>query len=125
MISEQREDDIHYVCSLLEYISRKTNNYIGDIVVLFDDSDLAWQLEFAHISASMTFEQAAERVTNHLSIARGKFACQYDRPSHVDIGDIYKTLVIHYMANNNISAPEAIKKALNSGFSKFITEYRF
>ena len=32
MMSEKKKNDLFYVCSLVEYVGRKTNNRRGDIV---------------------------------------------------------------------------------------------
>ena len=125
LITEKQEDDIHYVCSLLEYIARVTDNYVGDIAEIMTLPELAWQLKFAHVSNSMTFEQVAERVIKHLNIRRGNYRHRNDRPSHVDMGDIFKTMVIIYMTKKNVSAEKAIKKVLMSGLSDYLTEYSF
>ena len=50
MILESKKNDLFYVCSLVEYVGRKTNNKRGDIVAAMDDDCLKHHLEYADIN---------------------------------------------------------------------------
>ena len=53
MISESKKNDLFYVCSLVEYVGRKTNNKRGDIVAAMDDDCLKHHLEYADLNQAV------------------------------------------------------------------------
>ena len=46
-----KEDDIHYVCSLLDFIARKTDNYISDVISYFNVNEISWHLKYAQVKS--------------------------------------------------------------------------
>ena len=44
MTIQWNKDDLFYVCTMIEYVSRKTNNKSKDVVVRISDKALAHQL---------------------------------------------------------------------------------
>ena len=43
-MSNQEKDDLFYLCSLIEYIGRKTKNHRGDVVKMIGKEELNKQL---------------------------------------------------------------------------------
>ena len=50
MTIQWNKDDLFYVCTMIEYVSRKTNNKSKDVVVRISDKALAHQLKVAGIN---------------------------------------------------------------------------
>ena len=46
-MNDKRKDDIFYVCTLIEYIARKTRNHRSDIIKYFNKDDIKRQLRLA------------------------------------------------------------------------------
>ena len=53
VLDEKKKNDLFYVCSLVEYVGRKTNNNRGDIVVAMDDDCLKHHLEYAVLKSEV------------------------------------------------------------------------
>ena len=62
MISESKKNDLFYVCSLVEYVGRKTNNKRGGIVAAMDDGCLEHHLEFADLNHCLPFERVSDEL---------------------------------------------------------------
>lgn len=59
-MDNKEKDDIFYVCSLIEFISRKTYNHRSDIVGYFNKKDIARQLKSAEVNHCLSFEQVSD-----------------------------------------------------------------
>ena len=46
-MTEKKRDDIYYVCSLIEFIARKTKNHRQDVIRHFSKADVERQLRLA------------------------------------------------------------------------------
>ena len=49
-MTEKQKDDIYYVCSLIEFIARKTKNHRQDVIRYFSKKDIQRQLRLAEVS---------------------------------------------------------------------------
>ena len=87
MNREEYKDNVFYVCTLIEYIARKTKNHRQDVVKHFTTNDILHQLviEDYHITEG-TFDTVKE--------------CQYQVPSETAIGRVYQALVLSLYADN-------------------------
>lgn len=91
-------DNILYVCSLVEYIGRKTKNHRAEIVNAMGENGIQYQLDFADVNHCLSFEQVSDEIIEQYGIKEGDFDtvtdCQYTVPSFTDIGKVYRNLVI-------------------------------
>ena len=56
-MTEKQENDVFYVCSLIEYIARKTKNHRQDVIACFSKADIERQLRLAEVNHCLSFEQ--------------------------------------------------------------------
>ena len=56
-MTDKRKDDIFYVCTIIEFIARKTQNHRKDIIAHFDRDDLSRQsLMYFHLLSVMRYQ---------------------------------------------------------------------
>lgn len=91
------EDDVFYVCSLIEFVSRITNNHRADIIVKLGEDGIKHQLDAASVNHCLSFEQVADELIEQYGITKGNFDtisnCKYKIPTETSIGRIYQGLV--------------------------------
>ena len=119
-MTEQQKDDIYYVCSLLEYISRKTRNHRQDVIRYFSIADIERQLRITSVNHCLSFEQVSDEIIDEFGIKEGQFdtvkECKYEVPSVTSIGMLYQDLVLSTMKDENAA------KGIIDVFSSFITD---
>ena len=84
-MTEKQKDDIYYVCSLIEFIARKTKNHRQDVIRYFSKKDIQRQLRLAEVNHCLSFEQVADELIEDYGIKNGDFdtvkECKYEVPS--------------------------------------------
>ena len=109
-MTEKQKDDIYYVCSLIEFIARKTKNHRQDVIRHFSKADVERQLRLAEVNHCLSFEQVADELIEDYGISDGDFdtvkECRYDVPSFLSIGMLYQELVLSTMKTED--APQGI-----------------
>lgn len=119
-MTEQQKDDIYYVCSLVEFISRKTRNHRQDVIRYFSKADIERQLRNASVNHCLSFEQVSDEIIDEFGIKEGQFdtvkECKYEVPSVTSIGMLYQGLVLSTMKDENAA------KGIIDVFSSFITD---
>ena len=97
MTIQWNKDDLFYVCTMIEYVSRKTHNKSKDVVVRMSDKALAHQLKAAGINHCLSFEQVADEWIEDYGIPNGNYdnisKCRYEVPTVTAIGRVYQTLI--------------------------------
>lgn len=104
MIGEtQKENDLFFTCSLIEYIARKTKNTKKKIVEQLGKINIQKIYDLAEIYHSENIEKVADEFIEKADIKDGDYDnisdCKYNVPTYWDIGKVYKRLII--MVNNN------------------------
>lgn len=119
-MDDKRKDDIFYVCTLIEYVSRETRNHRKDIISYFDKDDLSRQLRLAEVNHCLTFPQVAEELIEEYNISNGDFdtvaECKYTVPSITSIGRVYQMLVLEVCKDDDV------EQAIIDVFSSFISD---
>ena len=104
MKEQYLQDDVFYVCTLIEYIARKTKNHRQDVVKHLTISDILHQLEAAPVNHCLSLEQVSDEVIEDYHISEGSFdtvkECRYRVPSETDIGRVYQNLVLSLYEDN-------------------------
>ncbi len=89
-MTEKEKNDLFYVCSLIEYIARQTNNKRGVITEALGRRGVEKQLFDAEVNHCLSFEQVSDEVIEQYKIPEGNFdtitECKYTIPSFQDIG---------------------------------------
>ena len=96
-MTEKEKNDLFYVCSLIEYIARQTNNKRGVITEALGRRGVEKQLFDAEVNHCLSFEQVSDEVIEQYKIPEGNFdtitECKYTIPSFQDIGKLYCTMI--------------------------------
>lgn len=119
-MDEKRKDNIFYVCTMIEYVARITNNHRKNIVVFLTKKGVEQQLRAAEVNHCLSFEQVADEWIEQYGITEGSFDtvsdCKYDVPPVTAIGRVYQQLVLVTTKENE----EA--QAIIDVFSSFISD---
>ena len=119
-MSETERNDLFYVCSLIEYIARKTTNRRRIVVEALGEEGIKKQLLDAGVNHCLSFEQVSDELIEQYHIPTGDFdtitGCKYSIPSYLDIGKLY-AIMIEDCAEPGKEASELIQI-----FSSFISD---
>ena len=119
-MDDKRKDDIYYVCTMIEFVGRATNNHRKDVVKRISKKDIEHQLKVAEVNHCLSFEQVCDEWIEQYNIPAGTYNtisnCKYSVPSVTAIGRVYQQLVIDTAAKNE----EA--QAIIDVFSSFISD---
>ena len=114
------------MCSLIEFIARKTLNRRGKVVEALGIAGIQKQLQDAEVNHSLSFEQVSDEVIETYHIGQGDFDtisnCEYIIPSYTDIGKLY-TILIEACSEDGKEAEE-LEKIFRSFISDEISDFR-
>ncbi len=119
------ENDIFYVCTLIEYIARATTNHRGDIVKALGIDGIKKQLHDASVNHCLSFEQVSDELQAQYHIQKGSFdtitGCKYSIPSYISIGKLYYIIIMR--CTDVAHAAEEIYKIFSSFISDAISNF--
>lgn len=119
-MTEKQKNDFFYVCSLIEYIARQTQNKRGAIVNILGREGIEKQLYDAEVNHCLSFEQVSDEIIEQYKIPEGTFdtitECKYTVPGFLDIGKLY-SIMIEDCAEEGKEVDELMKI-----FSSFISD---
>ena len=119
-MTEKQKNDFFYVCSLIEYIARQTQNKRGAIVNILGREGIEKQLYDAEVNHCLSFEQVSDEIIQQYKIPEGTFdtitECKYTVPGFLDIGKLY-SIMIEDCAEEGKEVDELMKI-----FSSFISD---
>lgn len=125
LITEKVKNDVFYVCTLIEYIGRYTNNHRGYVVEKMGKEGIRHQLEYASINHCLSIEQVGEEVIEDYNIEYGSFdtirLCKYSIPSITNIGKLYQRLVLDTLSEDTLE--DAIYKVFHSFLSDEVSDF--
>lgn len=114
-------NDLFYICSLIEFIGRKTKNKRSDIVKILGRNEIERQLNLAEVNHCLSFEQVSDGIIEFFNIKDGDFdtiaMCKYNVPSVQSIGKVYQRLIAE-----TISTEESVTDKLIEVFNSFISD---
>jgi hypothetical protein len=120
-MNEIQKNDLFYVCSLIEFMGRKTKNRRSTIVKIIGKKELKRQLELAEVNHCLSFEEVSDEIIKEFNIKEGSFdsvgLCKYDVPSVQAIGKEYQRLIIDVLSEEN-----NVIDVLYSVFESFISD---
>lgn len=91
------KNDVYYVCSLIEYTARKTNNKRSYITNKLGKEGIYHQLYCASVNHCLSFEQVSDRLINNFGIENGDFdtisECDCTVPDYLSIGKLYSYII--------------------------------
>jgi len=97
LLTSEMRNNLLYVCSMIEYVSRVTNNHRSYIVNQLRYSGIRHQLSSAGVNHSLSFEQVADEWIEDYQIKDGSYDTvrgnKYRTPSETEIGKVYQRLI--------------------------------
>lgn len=122
-----KDNDLFFVCSLIDYIARKTKNTRAEVVNALGKKNLAKIYDLADVYHSDNIERVSDDFIREAKIKMGNFdnvaACKYAIPSHWDIGKVYKRLIKAVAECEKTEIIDALLKVYNSFLSSKIDDY--
>lgn len=119
-MTDRERDDYFYVCSLIEFTARKTQNKRGVITQALGQKGVEKQLYDASVSHCLSFEQVSDEIIERYGIIKGSFdtitGCKYTIPSFQDIGKLYSIMI------EDCAEPGKEVDELMKIFSSFISD---
>lgn len=119
-MTDKQRNDFFYVCSLIEYIARKTNNRRGLIVERMGQCGVQKEVHDAEVNHCLSFEQVSDEAIEQYQIPTGNFDtitnCKYAVPGFMDIGKLYCIMI------EDCAKPGEEVKELMAIFRSFISD---
>ena len=117
----KNEDDLFFVCTMIECVARTTHNKPKDIVAKISDSELIHELKVASVNHCLSFEQICDEWIEKFHIQNGKFEniseCKYNVPTETSIGRVYQTLI-----SNVCESDEELISTIRRVYNSFISD---
>ena len=131
MVGEGREDqkdnDLFFVCGLIDYIARKTKNERKYVVNKLGKKQLEKIYDLADIYHCDNIDSVSEHFIEECQIETGNFdnvgECRYSVPTYWDIGKVYKRLILQVARDEKIGVIDALLKVYHSFLGLKIDDY--
>lgn len=124
---DRKDNDLFFVCGLIDYIARKTKNERADIVNQLGKERLDKIYDLADVYHCDNIDRVSDDFIEDAKIKKGTFdnvgECKYSIPSHWDIGKVYKRLIKRVAESEHIDRITALIKVYNSFISPKIDDY--
>lgn len=124
---DQKENDLFFTCSLIDYIARKTKNTRATVVEKLGRERLEKIYDLADVYHCDNIDRVSDDFIQEAGITTGTFdnvaECRYAIPTHWDIGKVYKRLIKQVAANEQIDVIDALMKVYRSFISPKIDDY--
>ncbi len=103
---ENKEDnDLFFLCSLIEYIARKTKNTKKTVVEKLGKKNIQKIYDLADVYHSENIEKVSDEFIELTSIQEGDYdiitRCQYRVPSFWEIAKVYRRLIMMVNSDKN------------------------
>lgn len=123
----QKDNDLFFTCSLIEYISRKTKNIRADVVNALGKDRISKIYDLADVYHCDNIDSVSDNFIDEANIVSGEYDnvadCGYAVPSHWDIGKVYRRLIKMVAADEKIEYVDALIEVYNSFISSKIDDY--
>jgi len=123
----KESNDLFYVCSLIDYIARKTTNHRKDIINALGREVIQKLYDLADIYHSDNIDKVSDELILDANLTKGNFDnvgdCSYSIPTHWDIGKVYKRLILGVAKERKIDLIDALFEVYNSFISDKIDDY--
>ena len=123
----QKENDLFFACSLIEYIARKTNNTKKTVVEKLGKEKIQKIYDLAEVYHSENIEKVSDELIKEAKIENGNYdiisKCEYNIPTHWDIGKVYKRLIVMLCNNDEEKYIDTAIEVLSSWIIEKIDNY--
>ena len=124
---DKNANNLFFLCSLIEYIGRKTENHRNVIVNAIGKADLQHIFELADVYHSENMDKLVFELTEKHHIKNGIFdniaSAKCSIPTHWDIGKVYKRLIIDVNKKENKPLIDTLTEVYNSWLSRKIEDF--
>lgn len=124
---EEKRDNLFFVCSLIDYIARQTKNERKVVVNALGKDKLAHLYDLADVYHCENIDKITHELVRDYHISIGAFDnvsdCQYNIPTHWDIGKVYHRLIMDVSKVENSPIIDALIEVYNSCISNSIDNY--
>ncbi len=124
---DKKQNDLFFVCSLIDYIARQTKNERKVIVNALGKEELEHIYDLADVYHSENMDKITHELINKHHIPEGTFdnvaACLYRVPSHWDMGKVYHRLIIDVCRWKGKPAIDTLMEIYNSWISDSLDNY--
>lgn len=123
----KESNNLFFLCSLIEYIGRKTKNHRNVVVNAIGKNNLQHIFDLADIYHNENLDKLTFELVDKYNIKEGVFDntinVKYSIPTHWDIGKVYKRLIIEVSKRENKSLIESLIEVYNLWLSRKIEDY--
>lgn len=119
------ENDLFYLCSLIEYISRKTNNTKKYIVEKLGKEELERIYKLASVYHCENIDKVSDEIIERNNIINGTYnndSFKNRIPTYFEIGSVYKRL-IKQVSKNESDYINSLMEVLTSFITEKIDNY--
>jgi hypothetical protein len=124
---DKTANDLFFLCSLIEYIGRKTTNHRNVVVNAIGKRDLQHIFDLADVYHCENIDKLTFELTKKHHIETGHFdniaSAKYSIPTHWDIGKVYKRLIIKVSKHESKPLIDALAEVYNSWLSRKIEDF--
>jgi hypothetical protein len=124
---DKNANNLFFLCSLIEYIGRKTKNHRNVVVNAIGKDDLQHIFNLADVYHSENIDKLSFELTEKHNIEIGIFDnvanARYAIPTHWDIGKVYKRLIIEVSKKENKKLIDTLVEVYNSWLSRKIEDF--
>ena len=122
-----KENDLFFLCSLIEYIGRRTKNERGLIVNALGKKELQHVYDYADVYHCENIDKVSDELIEKHHIMEGHYDniadARYAIPSHWDIGKVYQRLILDVAHATESDVIETLIVVYNSWITKKIDNY--
>ena len=124
---DKNANNLFFLCSLIEYIGRKTKNHRNVVANAIGKTNLQQILDLSDIYHSENMDKLTFEIIEKYNIENGYFDnisnAKYAVPTYWDIGKVYKRLIIDVSKHNGKSLIDTFLEIYNSWLSRKIEDF--
>lgn len=124
---DPKENDLFFVCSLIEYIGRKTKNHRSVVVNALGKKELQHIYDYADVYHCENIDKVSDELIEKYHVSNGYFDnvadARYAVPSHWDIGKVYQRLILDVARSTGSGIVETLVLIYNSWITRKIDNY--
>jgi hypothetical protein len=126
-LENQKENDLFFVCSLIDYIGRRTKNYRSTVVNALGKKELQHIYDYADVYHCENIDKVSDELIKKHQITEGNFDnvanARYSVPSHWDIGKVYQRLILDVAHATESGVIDTLIAVYNSWINRKIDNY--
>ncbi|MBR1485454.1 MAG: hypothetical protein IJ612_07175 [Prevotella sp.] len=124
---EQKANDLFFLCSLIEYIGRRTCNYRSMVVNAMEREELKHIYDYADVYHCENIDKVADMLQEKHHIEKGYYdnvaAAHFNVPTFWDMGKVYHRLIISVAEYSGTNVIDALMDVYNSWITRKIDDY--